>query len=215
MTAGSARLRPRHRRTRGPVALLILTCLAILSLTFLVGVLVGRQWGRTHPQAAEVEKGKRAPLAARQALDDRELRRPLQIQEKLTFYHTLTAPLPSAQRPTPAPRDPKAGVNDADAGHTDSAKREDAARAGAPDGRLPAQSWTVQVAAYRSADSAATLQGSLAASGYDAYVVPSPGEDGVVRYRVRVGNYPSRSEAEKIAERLRSERAVASFVVPR
>jgi len=107
------------------------------------------------------------------------------------------------------------GLRDAHAGRADSAQRDDATRAGAPDGRAPAHSWTVQVAAYRSAESAAVLQSSLAASGYDAYVVPSAGEDGTVRYRVRVGSYLSRSEAEKIAERLRSERAVAAFVVPR
>ncbi|MBI4242110.1 MAG: SPOR domain-containing protein [Candidatus Rokubacteria bacterium] len=229
MTTGTMRVRPRRRRSRGPVALLVLTCVVALSLTFLLGVLVGRGYrvggrvpmpqawvgARTQPQAAEVEKGKRAPIAGRGAVEDRELRRRAQIQERLTFYHTLTAPHPATPRPAPKPREATAEAGEGDRGPGESDRNEGEAATGMADGRAPVLSWTVQVAAYRSVDSATALQSSLAASGYDAYVVPSAGEEGTVRYRVRVGSYPSRTEAAKIAERLRSERALAAFVVSR
>lgn len=217
MTARSARFRPRARPGPGRRAGFALACLLVLSLTFLFGLLVGRQWARSYRGEAEVEKGKRVALAGRTASEDLG-RRQAEIQEKLTFYRTLTAPLtPSPPRPSPTPRDSNAQATGAgnlleDRGHSGGL-----ANAPPPDGRgqSPGQAWTVQVAAYGSQDPADALQRSLAAAGYDAYVVPFTGEDGKIRYRVRVGSYPNRDEARNASERLRAERAVAPLIVPR
>lgn len=224
MTAESGRFRFKDRSSRGQRGLRVLTCLVILSLTFAVGVLVGRQSARSHPQQVDWEKGKRAALAHRGGLEEREVRRQSQIQEKLTFYHTLTAPLASTPGtraegvggPVPKPRDARTGVAEAESGRGDVTKSEIQASAGAPETRGPApgQIWAVQVAAFRSLEPAEALQRSLAASGYDAYVTPSTGEDGTVRYRVRVGSYPSRSEAEKVVERLRAGSRAKRAAVP-
>lgn len=231
MTAGSGRFRLKDRPSRGQRLLHVLTCLVILSLTFLLGVLVGRAgtrggglgapeaWvrARSHSRQTDWEKGKHAAVANRGGLEDREVGRQSQIREKLTFYHTLTAPLASeSSRPAPKPRDAKTGLTQGDSGQGDSAKSEVQASAGAPESRAPAAGpiWTVQVAAFRSPEPAEALQRALAASGYEAYVTPSTGEDGMVRYRVRVGGYPSRSEAEKVVERLRVGSRARGATVP-
>ena len=220
MTAGNGRSRLKARSSRGQRGLRVLACLVILSLTFVVGVLVGRQSARSHPQQADWERGKRAALANRGELEDREVGRQSQIQEKLTFYHTLTAPLASppgtrasgAGGPVPKLRDAKTGAAEAESGREDAAKSEVQASTGAPESRTPA--WTVQVAAFRSLEPAEALQRALAASGYDAHVTPSTGEEGTARYRVRVGSYPSRSEAEKVVERLRAGFRAKGAAVP-
>ena len=77
------------------------------------------------------------------------------------------------------------------------------------------EAWTVQVNAFRSRSLAEELRARLAARGFDAYVFPSLTEDGRPRYRVRVGTYPTRSDAERMAVELRSERGLNPLVTPR
>jgi cell division protein FtsN len=77
------------------------------------------------------------------------------------------------------------------------------------------ETWTVQVSAFRSRALAEELRARLAARGFDAYIFPSITEDGRPRYRVRVGTYPARSEAERVAAELRSERGLNPLVTPR
>jgi DedD protein len=72
--------------------------------------------------------------------------------------------------------------------------------------------WTVQVSAFRSRPLADELRTRLAARGYDAYVLTSVTEDGRPRYRVRVGAYARRTDAERVAGELRSERGLNPLV---
>lgn len=68
----------------------------------------------------------------------------------------------------------------------------------------PASVWTVQVAAIRERDEADRMAKRLTAKGYAAYVtVPGAGAPRV--YRVRVGNFKDRREAESVAVRLEKE----------
>jgi len=68
------------------------------------------------------------------------------------------------------------------------------------------------VAAYRTRELAEELQKSLRGIGHDAYVTAVSFDDGRVHYRVRVGSFADRSEAERTADRLRSERSLVPFV---
>ncbi len=129
---------------------------------------------------------------------------------------------PEAPRAAPERKTPKA----ADAAHP-SPRATRPARVGAPQPVRPAaqvaaasapaepEMWTVQVNAFRSRALAEELRARLAARGFDAYVFPSLTEDGRPRYRVRVGAYPARSDAERAAAELRSERGLNPLVTPR
>lgn len=71
---------------------------------------------------------------------------------------------------------------------------------------------TVQVAALRSADAAAELAGRLLAQGFPAYVV-EPAPDGPLAvYRVRVGKYADRDEAERVRQRLEQEEQLTAWI---
>lgn len=220
MIAGRRTVRPRARRRGGQLAVLALTCLVLLSLSFLLGVLVGRRWAGGQQREAQVEK--EAVLAGGRGPKGRELERLPQIQERLTFYQTLTAP-PGSTPPTLASKAPdgRAPVKEAEKEQGLSGKRGAPADALSGSstalGAVPAQGqpWTLQVGAYRRQNQAAALQRSLIASGYDAYLTMVSGPDGTVHYRVRVGNYPTRAAAEKVSERLRAERSLVSLVIPR
>jgi cell division septation protein DedD len=223
---------------RGRLAVLLLAVAAILCLTFLVGFLVGRQSVRNPQRDISVEKEKRPAQPKGGGLKEREVERPPRLQDKLTFYHTLTEPA-SAPR-TPPPKAPAAAAAAPPAGQQpgqlpspgpqpamaqprfpgsgeggSEALASAAPKPGEPPRTDDGSSWTVQVAAYRSRELAIALQRALASAGYDVHVNEVTGQDGAVRYRVRVGQYPTRADADRISERLRGEQALSPLVVPR
>ena len=82
----------------------------ILGGTFGLGVLAGRQWARHAPVVAAAGAAQKTTAPRRGGLTEAQVERAPQIQEKLTFYQTLTAPLgpgplsekTEAPKPSPA-----------------------------------------------------------------------------------------------------------------
>jgi cell division protein FtsN len=192
---------------------LVLAALAILALTFTLGILVGRQWGGRGAPAPAVEAAKKPAVAARRSgLIEAEGEHPRELQEKLTFYQTLTAPMgptgssararaaedrSRAPMSAPAPAAPAPGAAPAS-----SPAATDAAIAG----------WSVQVGAFRSRQQADGIQKQLAEAGFAVFQSAVAAEDGHPRYRVRVGGARSRDEAMRLAERVRARVPVTTFV---
>jgi cell division septation protein DedD len=117
---------------------------------------------------------------------------------------------PKAPEAAPAPRPARAARAPAAPSVRPGATQLAATQAGAEP-----EAWTVQVSAFRSRALAEELRSRLAARGFDAYVFPSITEGGRPRYRVRIGTYPARSDAERAAAELRSERGLNPLVTPR
>ena len=80
---------------------------------------------------------------------------------------------------------------------------------------VPSVPYTIQVGAYKNRRQADDLRQQLASASLDAYVVTLAAQEGVARYRVRVGTYRSREEAASAAERLRTQRSLTTFVTPK
>jgi cell division septation protein DedD len=213
--------------------------LVILGLTFVLGLLVGRQWARQTPSAAATESAKKA-AAGRSGLAEAGIERPPELGKRLTFYQTLTAPLTSApsasksgsaSRPEPPPKPQAAPVAvPAPAPPVDEVPPRIAEPAPVPAPSLPPPAadrpmaataasqppgqWTVQVAAFKGRDPAERLQRQMASAGFDAYVTEKGGE-GQAQFRVRVGSFKTREEAVRLAERIKAERSLAGFVTAR
>ena len=133
----------------------------------------------------------------------------------------------------PAPAKPASGkttdAKTADAKATDSqitnGKTADGGSAGALSGpphtntsasaAVPSVPYTIQVGAYKNRRQADDLRQQLASASLDAYVVTLAAQEGVARYRVRVGTYRSREEAASAAERLRTQRSLTTFITPK
>lgn len=215
----------------------------ILGLTFVLGLLVGRQWAHQSasavaaPSVSEAARRAAAAPPARRggiAADIMADRAP-ESTEKLTFYQTLTEPLdgPGAPRPEskpvtvrapaaapapPAPA-PSAPAPPAPASSAPAvvALPSIAGQAAAPtSSSVPsASAWTIQVGAYKTRRQADDQRRHLAASGLDAYVASVAPKAGQARFRVRVGAYRTREEAAAAAARIRAERSLATFVTPK
>ena len=186
--------------------LVILGLVAVLGGTFTAGFLSGRHWERVRvlaglvkPQAPEAD---RARVPAR-AADP--------VVPALTFYQDLTAPLAS-----PPPRAAKA---DAARPKSEAVVRaESTAKPESPRAvKEPPRSetgYTVQVAAYTTRAQADGLVARLASHGFTADVSETSTSAGV-RYRVRVGSYPTKDAARDAAARLATETRLGGFVAGR
>lgn len=179
----------------------VLGCLAVLGVTFLLGVVVGRVWPSLPAfRSATVAKPSRERGREREA-------RASETPPTLTFYQELTAPLtsPPAARPLP----PRAEAPRAEA---PKAPAREAPKAAAPE--APALGgFTVQVGAYKTREPAEALRARLVAAGHDAYVVET--DEAAVHFRVRVGAFATREDAQAAAARIADGHTFSTFVTAR
>lgn len=199
---------------------LVVAALLILTLTFTLGMLVGRQWARPVSQVATPEGARKGAAPVRRSgLGEAEAERPKGLSEKLTFYQTLAAPLgpttshakgkPTGASPQPADT-PRPATAPGEAGGAEPRGSQvagpgQASPAGAP-------GWTVQVGAFKSRQQADAVQRGLSGAGFPVEISALTADDGQPRYRVRVGLFKTRSEAVQMAERLGAERSLATYV---
>ena len=211
---------------------LVSAAAVVMGLTFTLGVLVGRQWSRPGSVSASAENFARkiVPPGKRGGLSGADVEPAPGIDQKLTFYQTLTAPLgrgsaDASQRPedkTKAPPVPERARAEppppsypyASRGETIVEKPE-ASLVAATRAQTDPALWSVQVAAFKTQAQADALQQQLKKTGVDAYVASAPARDGQTNYRVRIGTFKSKADAQSMAERVRSERSLAAFVAPR
>jgi cell division septation protein DedD len=232
VSAGPAR----GRGKGGPGSLqwiaLVTAGVVIMGLTFTLGMLVGRQW--SHPIAtASTDNGakKIVPPGKRGGLSGAEFEQPSQVDQTLTFYRTLTAPLgrgsaDASQRSegksqaaaAPARAEPsRPPYLYASRGET-LVEKPTAPEAQAAPARAQADTsgpWSVQVAAFKTQVQAASLHKQLKEAGFDAYIASAVAADGQTNYRVRIGTFESKADAQRMAERVRGERSPAAFVTPK
>ena len=72
--------------------------------------------------------------------------------------------------------------------------------------------FVVQVAAVRQRGEADTIRGRLAKKGYPAFITTASTSGGPTTYRVRVGKYPSRREADAVAAKLERDEQFKPWV---
>lgn len=173
----------------------------VLGTAFVAGVAAGRWWpglgtrfgGRAEAsRPAEVRPGATEPSPA-----------PPRVPP-LTFYHELTAPLTAPTAPAPpARREPS----------PPEPTRAEPTRSGAAAGAALAPRYTLQVGAFRNREAAEALRTRLRGAGYEATVLEADG--GPARYRVRLGAFATRTEAEGVARELTARLGVSAFVAAR
>lgn len=178
-----------------------------LALTFLCGVLVGRGVRTERDATPPVEAAAGAPAPTDAGEDPRpevaggEPPAPVADPE-LTYHERLQQEktkedLPQAQpqetKPAPAPPPPA----------TPAAVPPPEPKVDVPTSGRPG-AWVVQVLALSNRDTASSIVKRLISKGYPAFLLqPAPGAP--VMYRVQIGRYKDRSEADQVARRLEKE----------
>ena len=202
---------------------LFMASTVVAVVIFLCGVMVGRGVRAQRPADA-IEASADAitdPTAVSQPLEREPLtaaipsNAPIASQETLTYPNRLEGNEPpeetlrprSASRapeaaPKPAPVKPKPSLS----AEAPRAKAEGPPEpvATATSGEPAGNGFVVQVAAVNDRSEADTIAKRLASKGYPTFVTTPP--NGVPKmFRVRIGKYPTRREAETIASRLEKE----------
>jgi DedD protein len=147
---------------------------------------MGRWWERTRVPAGLSDQAiEDVPeILAEDDLGDPPLS-PEEVDEQLTFYDNLSEPSGGAGRLPPA-RSPSSS---------------------APKGNI-----VIQVLATQDESAARRLEERLKRQGFDGYVESGRDGSGQQFFRVRVGPFAGRSEADQIAKRLQREENLSTWV---
>jgi len=131
------------------------------------------------------------------------------VGDDLSYPERLGMRPPAEQlKPAPPPVDERA--RDTDPPEVPAEPLAPAPAAAAPRAPTSAEPsapppYTVQVAAVKRRDEADAIAGRLKTKGYDAYVFVPDGGDPVGVFRVRIGSYNDKRQADAVAERLLRE----------
>jgi len=200
----------------------------ILVGVFLMGLLVGRGVLATKgaPGVNTVAAGEAEPPLAQASPTSESSAAPSTAGEKLSYAERLGSAEPAkeqlkpqeASAPPPAPPTPKTesiapAAALAAAAPPPAPRSTPAPAAASTTSPEPAGAgFAIQVAALREQQEADVIVKRLAGKGYPAYVV-APAKGAPPVFRVRVGKYKDRSEADTVAARLQKEEQFKPWIV--
>ena len=72
--------------------------------------------------------------------------------------------------------------------------------------------FALQIAAFKEKDKAEDVAGSLKKKGYEPYIVPVTIPEKGIWYRVRIGRFATRPDAQNIQARLKNSEGISSFI---
>ncbi len=184
--------------------IILLAVAAVVSLVFVLGVSVGRQWER---KTATAKPGA-PPKVAKPPVQPAAL-------PVVPAAPPVTAPVLKAST-TAAPSKEKAKeaaltfpkvLTSNSKSTAPLAKEKDKAKEEAQAG-----SFTVQVGAYKTRGAAQASVARLKKKGFEARVYDSGGQGGPYRFKLRVGRYADREAARQAARKLKSNENFTPFV---
>ena len=194
---------------------LFMAATVVSVVIFLCGVLVGRgvrvERGAAQEAALAASAGETTPQvtaapAPAPAGSDPTAAAPPPAVDDLTYFNRLEKQkLPAEQL------EARAGATTSSERAVPSDARNASAAAKPRDAAPPSpQNWTVQIAALNERNAADAIARRLSSKGYPAYVFEPV--DGTSVYRVRVGRFGTRHEAETLKTRLEREEQFKPFV---
>jgi cell division septation protein DedD len=146
---------------------------------------------------------------------------------EFTFYETLKkpphdpaatvglTPPSSATKPAPKPAPSPSAVAEPKPAKPPSAAKPPAPKNHVIDTKTAENRslyYTVQVAAFREQSMAEEMIKALNKKGHDAYLATASSQDGGMTFRVRVGRYSTRGEADRVAKLLAIKEKLHPFV---
>jgi len=193
---------------------------------FLTGVMVGRGVLAARGPAgvdATVSAAESDPPPPPASASPGSSTSPATAGEKLSYAERLGAseppkeplkpePAPAAEAPTPRPETPAPAPERAEPAPAAPPPAPAPAAKAAASSEPAGSGFAIQVAALREPEEADAIVKRLAGKGYPAYVV-TPARGSAPIYRVRVGKYKERREADTVAARLQKEEQFKPWIV--
>jgi cell division septation protein DedD len=195
---------------------LFMAATVVSVVIFLLGVFVGRgvraergtvaDSATASTAAAETsptpQPATAVPVAPPAGSDPTAVAPPKEAAEDLSYFKRLDKATPAAEKLKPAPKE-----NKVDRPALEAPPAPAPASANEPTG----QGYVVQIAALNVRSDAEAIAKRLSNKGYAAYVVAPPDGTPAV-YRVRVGKFPTKREADSVAAKLQKEEQFKPWV---
>jgi cell division septation protein DedD len=205
------------------VVFYFMAAVVFLVVVFLMGVQVGRGVlsQRGLPDAADASGvGGETEPAPPPAAATQGASAPLTANEKLSYAERLASSEPAAEQlkkqpedtPPPTPKSERSAERGPQHTGRPPAPTSTPAPAPAVSAEPPGPGFSIQVAALQKRDEADTIVKRLAGKGYPAYVL-APAKGSASIFRVRVGKYKDRREADTVAAKLQKEEQFKPWVV--
>jgi cell division septation protein DedD len=200
---------------------LFMAATVVSVVIFLCGVLVGRGVRAERSTVAEntpinsaaettPQQPPPAPVPAPAGSDPRTAAPPPAVDDLSYFNRLEKEKAPQEQlKPAPEKAEPRALRPAAPPPPPKEPTRT--APTAASSAEPPGQGYAVQIAALNVRDEAEAIAKRLSSKGYAAYVLAPAGGSPVI-YRVRIGKFPSRREAESVAAKLKKEEQLNPWV---
>jgi len=197
---------------------LFMATVVVSVVIFLIGVFVGRNVRSQQAAAAEhlsdsaaaltpapVRQPAPAPAASESALEAAEPPTPPAETDELSYKRRLEGPSSSESLKTPAPAPPAPRPAPPQATQTRTATPAPAPQAAAAGtiGTPQPGTWVIQIHVLRDRTAANGIVRRLVAKGYPAFLVAAGPPTS--SYKVQVGRYKDKDEAQKVIERLKKE----------
>ena len=197
---------------------LFMATVVVSVVIFLMGVFVGRNVRSQQAAAAErlgdsaaalapapVRQPAPAPAASESALEAAEPPTPPAETDELSYKRRLEGPASSESLKTPAPAPPAPRPAPPQATQTRTATPAPAPQAAAAGtiGTPQPGIWVIQIHVLRDRTAANGIVRRLIAKGYPAFLVAAGPPTS--SYKVQVGRYKDKDEAQKVIERLKKE----------
>jgi cell division septation protein DedD len=207
---------------------LVMTATITLVFTFLLGVLVGRQAGEREPGTAFAAGPPAAVHTLPHSGEEVDPPTPAELADELSYHRRLQEEASAAEPPAPQPEPPASqpeppasrpeppapGPRSAEPPPVPAAAPPAALASDLPTSGRPGK-LVVQVFASKDLEPAASLVRRLAASGYPAFLVPPEAGATLPMYRVQVGRYNDRRDAEEASRRIEKEVQIKPWISSR
>jgi len=181
----------------------IVTIVIVSSLSFTLGYYVGKH---DHPsdtnQSSIVPTDKSILLNDKEPIDQ-EISQKEQADNQDVRSHTASEPLQDLQNTTES-------IQTADAKHGQNS--HELQKPQVPRKGTAKITYTVQAGAFKSPHEAGILKDKLAKKGYTAYIIQSESKKHEKLYKVMIGEFPTRKQAEVLSLKIKKSEGLQTFV---
>jgi len=197
--------------------LFLVTLLLLMVVSFFIGVYLGADNIKEQPSVPATVAPITPPADKRLAASDK----PAAETRRLATTETRQLPVESTPKPVPPeakPVPPEPNKTAPEVAHPAPAPQKpapEAKKAVPANDHKQGGAYYVQVGAFKNLREAERTVEKLRKKGFDAYMIEPASADKTPMFKVRVGKYAKKPDADAVAEKLRKNEAVQAFVESR
>ena len=181
----------------------IVVIIIVSSISFTLGYYVGKKYYTSDNDQASIVPKNKSILRNDKELHDQEIVGQERAEKQNILSQTTTQPLQDPQHSTKTKQTAVAKNNH---------NPHEMQKTQPPKKGTTKITYTVQAGAFKSSHEAEILKEKLAKKGYTAYIIQSESKKHENLYKVMIGKFPTRKQAEVLSLKIKKSEGLQSFV---